>query len=235
MYPKITFTCTTFNRLKLFIETMDTFLDTCLDKYLISEWLVGDDGSSYLELQMMQKRYPFLKILQNPKKGQASNINHLWSHVNTEWFFHCEDDWHFHKSDTYIKHLFDVVFDDEKIRNATLRHWEPDIIKTTRSGVRYGVHRYLPDTSKEAMRKADSWWCGYTLNPGLQHKPTVEILGRYDESYWIGSRYWDRPQAIRYYELGFKRGNLMGHYIEHIGEGQSAYNLRGRERVETSD
>lgn len=225
-YPNITFTCTTFNRLPLFLKTMDSFLETCLDKDLITEWIVSDDGSKDQDLQVMKNLYPFLAIHRNPKRGQASNLNNLFSKVNTEWFFHCEDDWLFNIKDNYIRKLFDIVLENSDIKNATLRHWEGGVERKTISGMKFNIHVHNPDVPRREHEKNDAWWCGYTLNPGLQHRPTIDLLGKYNESE-IVKRTWDRPQAQMYFALGFKRANLLGHYIEHIGDNQSAYKFRG--------
>src|SRR4030065_367812 len=242
-YPKIDITLTTYKRRDLFEKTLDSFLQTCQDFDLVNRWLVGDDGSSQKDLNWMKKRYPFLDIQRNPSKGQASNINNLFARVETEWFFHFEDDWIFLKKDNYIRKLFDIVFDNEKVKNATLRFWtgsEKDI-KETKTGTKYFIHNYLPiresrmqrrlsQEEQQRIKHADALWCGYTLNPALQHKPTIELLGRYDESV-INKRSWDRPQAVKYYELGYKRANLLEKYIEHIGENNSAYDIRQRGEI----
>lgn len=227
IYPNLTFTMTTFNRLPLFIETMNSFLETCLDKFLIKEWIISDDGSSDEDLQAMQSLYPFLTVLRSPRKGQAANLNYLFSKVTTEWFFHCEDDWRFIKKGHYLERLFDVAFDSSENKNVVLRHWEGGELKKTKSGIDYNVHVHDPDVPRQVHTKNDAWWCGYSLNPGLQHLPTIRLLGKYDESTDISKRTWDRPQAQMYFALGLKRANLLGHYIEHIGEGKSAYKFRG--------
>jgi hypothetical protein len=204
---------------------MDSFLENCLDKGLISRWLVCDDHSSNEDIVEMKRRYPFLEIIKSPGRGQAASINHLFSQVETEWFFHCEDDWLFIKKDNFLQKLFDVAFDDYWIKNVTLRYWTGNLVKSKKTrGLAYNVHQYIPDQyAKAVWEKNDCKWYGYTLNPGLQHKPTVDKLGKYNIEYNINSRFWDRPPAVKYLTLGFKRANLLDKYIEHIGEGNSAY------------
>lgn len=232
MYPKITFTMTTFKRFKLFVTTMNSFLDTCLDRDLICKWIVSDDGSDPVYIKMMKTLYPFLTIVKNPGIGQAANLNNLFSLVDTEYFFHSEDDWLFKVKDNYIWKMMDVMFENPKIKNITLRYWEGGESAITSTGVPYNIHIYNPDVPKEEICKNDAWWCGYTLNPGMQHKPTVDLLGKYDEALNPHKRNWDRPQAIKYSELGLKRGNLLNpNYIEHLGDSQSAYTIRVRENA----
>lgn len=227
MYPQLTFTMTTFNRYRLFQKTLDSFLSMCLDKDLISSWIISDDGSSEEDLQKMQNNYPFLQIYRNPGKGQASNLNNLFSKVETLWFFHCEDDWLFRVKDNFLRKAMDIALENEDIKNITLRHWIGGEERKTANGMRFNVHVYNPDALQREICKTDAWWCGYTLNPGIQNKMTVDLLGKYDEKFPIDRRQWDREQARMYFHLGLKRANLLGNYIEHIGEEKSAYKLRG--------
>lgn len=228
-YPKITFTCTTFNRLPLFIESMNSFLDTCQDKDLISEWLVGDDGSEKSQIFQMQRRYPFIKVLTNNKVGQHSNLNSLWSHVKTEWFFHSEDDWLYLKKDNYIRKMLDIVLENENIKNVTLRNWTGGEIYKTNSGILFNVHKYTPDISHEENLKTNGKWFGYSIGVSLQHKPTLNILGEYCDLTSPKTRVWDKPIAAKYLCLGFKTANLCeGIYVKHLGEYKSAYNIRRR-------
>lgn len=237
-YPKINLTITTFDRRFLFQKTMDSFLDTCQDLDLINRWLIGDDGSSRQDIVWMQKKYPFLTIYKNPNIGQASNLNHLFSKVETEWFFHMEDDWLFLKKDNYIRKLFDIVLEDLSIKNATLRFWKGEDIRTTITGIKYFVHSYkpiskfrnglLPKEQQKQRQESNCNWYGYTLNPSLQHKPTIDLLGLYNESFNFRQRIWDKPIAKKYLKMGLKTANILDNYIEHIGEGNSAYGVRRR-------
>jgi hypothetical protein len=225
-YPFITFTVTTCRRLDLFFRTMHSFLDNCLDTDLITRWVVSDDHSSKDDIKRMKKEFPFLEIYPSKKKGQAASLNNLFSRVETEWFFHCEDDWEFITKDHFIRKLFDITFDDNKIKNVTLRYWEQNIVQSEEfPGLAYNVHRYIPENcDMRLVRKTNHKWYGYTLNPGLQHKPTIDLLGRYDEKYDINSRFFDRPQAVKYLTRGYKVANLLEEFIVHIGEQNSAYN-----------
>ena len=215
-YPKIAFTITTFNRLSLFIRTIDTFMNTCLDKDLISDWIIGDDGSSDYDLSQIQSLYPFFTIHKNLKKGQASNLNNIFSKVKTEWLFHCEDDWLFLKKDSYIRKLFDVAFEDRGIKNITLKNYSSMDRRVTRTGIKYSVDYHTSPRD----------WYGFTLNPGLQHRPTLLSLGMFDEDAEINNRKWDRKTSKAYEDAGYRRANLLEGYIQHIGQ-DSAYLFRG--------
>ncbi len=222
----LTFTITTSRRLDLFIRTMDSFLKNCLDKSKIGRWVCSDDRSSLDDIHEMQSRYPFLEIHQLPphRKGQAANLNNVFSLVNTDWFFHCEDDWEFIKEGDILTALLRITEDDKRIRNVTLRYWECTYVRHGSLG--YRIHVYSKKNSPGNIQSADMAWWGYTLNPGLQHLPTIKRLGPYDEKHSIQGdrgRFFDRPQAQKYWQLGLKRANLMEKYIEHIGGDNSVY------------
>lgn len=229
-YPNVTFTVTTSRRLDLFIRTMDSFMKNCQDLDLISRWVLSDDRSCNNDITEMQKKYPFFEIYKSPAPGQASSLNNLFGKVRTEWIFHCEDDWLFTKKGHFIKEMLDIAFSDERIRNIVLRFWKCIYVK--HGDLEYRVHNYHYHCQEGGIFNADMRWYGYSLNPGLQHKPTIDMLGAYDdrgcEKTGFAARFWDRPQAQKYYELGLKRCNLNTNYIKHIGDrGKSAYNKKG--------
>lgn len=212
---------TTCGRLDLFFKTMESFLIRCKDLDLITDWIVSDDRSSRNDIKAMNDRYPFLNIYSSRTPGQAANLNNLFSRVETDWFFHCEDDWLFTNEDNFIRKMFDITAADDRIKNVILRHWNG--IYVVDGGTEYRAHYYNKRLGTKMINHADTSWYGYSLNPGLQHMPTVRKLGAYDEHFNIESRFWDRPPALEYSRLGLKRANLMDNYIEHIGDGQSVY------------
>lgn len=243
-YPKITFTMTTCRRLDLFKKTIESFRRTCLDQDLISDWIISDDGSSQNDIAEMKRLCPEFTILHSPGRGQAANLNNLFGAVKTIWAIHVEDDWLFIKPDNYIRKMFDIAFDDERIKNVTLRYWEGGYESKCKANpeLRYNLHWFsqfnhgnMPvESVKILCEKSNCNWFGYTLNPGLQHMPTVKRLGKYET--WTkplgygrmgceDARCFDRPQAIKYLTMGLRTANLCEKYIEHIGGDKSAYTL----------
>ena len=199
---------------------MESFLRTCKDTHMISDWIVVDDGSSQQDLDKMKERYPFLEIHKNPGKGQAAALNYLFSLVTTQWFFHMEDDWVFLKSGNYIMKLLQICEGNPKIRNATLRHWNGIRCRNEHYGFYFNIHEYL---GQGDARLNNCQWYGYSLGCSIQHKPTVDMLGKYDMNHPPTCRRWDRVVAKRYYMLGYLCANLTEPHISHIGEGNSIY------------
>jgi len=222
-YPKICFTITSGRRFNLFVKTMGSFLDCCLDRDLIVRYICSDDRSSKEDLGRMKELYPFLEIYSSLRSGQAANLNNVFSKVDTDFFFHCEDDWLFVKKDNFLRKLFDITNSDNRLKNVTLRHWKCVYVK--RNGVEYRMHVHFTKDrlayNDPLVLRTDCMWYGYSLNPGLQHLPTVRQLGPYDEEFEKNNpkvpQYFDRPQAQKYMEMGLKRANLVENYVEHIG------------------
>ena len=218
---KINFTCTTCGRLDLFIRTMDSFLDNCIDKSMINRWIIVDDGSSSNDMIEMQTRYPFLEIYENQyEQGQAGALKTLFELIDTEWFFHCEDDWEFPIKDNFITKLFQIAKTDDRFKNVTLRNWKMDI-KRHETGFYYNISYYMPYTIDASITNSN--WFGFSFNPGLNHLPSIKSLGNVPTDI-ISERYWDREYAIEYMKKGLKSANLIGGYIKHLGDDRPAYN-----------
>ncbi|MBT6048416.1 glycosyltransferase [Candidatus Peregrinibacteria bacterium] len=232
MYPEITFTITTYKRLDMFKRTMKSFMRKCMDKELITRWILVDDGSPQEELDEIKELYPIFEIVQNTvdRRGQPVSLNKIIDMVETEWFFHCEDDWIF-LIPFFIGNLFDIANDDRRIKNVIMRNKRGNIQYGKEGNLMYNLHRYDPVMEPPLVKDyspcildCDSNWFGYSWNPGLHHIPTLKIIGKLDEGHSNISRKWDRAHALRYLELGFKRANPVDKiYIDHIGEGKSEY------------
>ena len=95
--PILTFTITTCKRYDLFEQTMNSFLNCCLDIHRIDRWFCADDNSSPEDRAKMKEKYPFFEFYFKDlaEKGHAKSMNIILSHVNTPYIFHMEDDWKF--------------------------------------------------------------------------------------------------------------------------------------------
>lgn len=217
--PSVTFTMTAGRRLSLFRRTMDSFLANCLDQDLICRWLVSDDRSSPDDVRLMREAYPFLEIRRSPKAGQPASLNYLFSLVGTEWAFHVEDDWEFVCPGHFIRETIDIAQSDPRLRNVIVRGW--DGIRIIDDGREFIGHYFDDHARRQRGTATDCWWYGYSLNPGLQHMPTVRELGPYDEA--AVNRKFDRPAAVKYREMGLLRASTVTGYVKHIGESNPAW------------
>ena len=217
IYPNIAYTMTMGRRMGMFMRTRRSFMDCCMDQDLISEWIVNDDGSSPEDLAFSKEQFPFLRITSATRMGQAAALNNLFRKVTTEYFYHNEDDWHYTRKGHFIRECLDIAHNHHRVRNVILRQWSPIFVKD--GGLEYRVHLFdpflKPLDSEKCAQNADRRWFGYSLNPGLQHLPTIRQLGEYDEN--IVSRKFDRSIARRYWQCGYLRANLSSRYIFHLG------------------
>jgi hypothetical protein len=218
IYPKVTVTMTTSRRLNLFIKTINSFIHYCHDLDLIDDWICCDDRSSQADFDYMVRNYSFIKFIRSEIPGQAASLNLLFDQVKTEYCWHQEDDWEYLQGGEFIHKCFDVMNQDSQIKNVVLREWKG--VYNKKGNVEYILHTYRPEADKNLAYLYDWSYPGFSLNPGLLHLPTIVSLGKNEER---TDRLFDRPMALKYEQAGFKRANLMGTYITHIGEDNSAY------------
>jgi hypothetical protein len=172
----------------------------------------------------VKELYPWIEFVHSRWPGQAANLNNLYfnTNIDTEWVVHWEDDWLTVREGPFITKMLEVAKSDHRIRNVVLRGW--DGVTVIDGDCRWRGHIFRPKWGRPGMHRADTCWYGYSLNPGLQHLPTVQELGMYDEKHQ--DRQFDRPAAMRYrFDLGLLRANLPDEYVKHIGEDFPAWSL----------
>ena len=215
----IIFCATTCRRYDLFVKTMDSFLKNCLDKDLISKWIIIDDGSTQNDLNKMKTKYPFLDIKRNPKPGHNDAVNYAYSILDSEYVFWCEDDWDFIKAGDYIHYAWEIMDTDKSIKEVQLRKWEC-IPKITNKGRKYFFHKFhAPKTPDN-----DSHWPGFSLNPSICHVPSMKQI------FPMKSTWFELHAGVKMIQKRFNVAHSAEKYIEHIGEGVSAYKLMNRKR-----
>lgn len=212
-------------RLSLLLKTLQTFERNCLDVDLIERWIISFDRAADEELRQVANRYPHFQLTQSPRPGQAANLNWLyWESglVTSEWILHWEDDWETVGRGHFVREAFDIAESNHRVRNVVFRGW--DGVTVIDGQLEYKVHVFWPGCGRDRMQRLDAEWYGYSLNPSLQHLPTIHLLGRYDEN--VATRYFDRPQALTYrFTHKLLRANPTKKYVEHIGGETPAWNL----------
>lgn len=207
--PLITLSITTCKRLDLFTRTMDSFLRSCTDHSLISEWFCVDDCSSEEDRTRMKEKYPFFTFYfkTEAEKGHAKSMNIIMDHVQTPYLLHLEDDWEFGYKTNYIQKSLEVLntfigahssangpiaqvlFN----RNYTETMDDPQtaggIFQTTLSGTRYFIHEYTPTPAsqekfndKYGHQLNSSYWPHFSLRPGVWRVSSVKKVGRFCEN-----------------------------------------------------
>ena len=112
----ITVTMTTCKRIDLFQRTVNSFLECCTDKELITEWIVIDDNSSENDKNKMKELYPFINFIfkKTEEKGHVQSMNMIYDLVKTPYMFNMEDDWEFFYKDNYLTRCLEVLSQSDK-------------------------------------------------------------------------------------------------------------------------
>ena len=111
---KVTFVLTSCKRFDLLEQTLRSFLK--YNTYPIEENIVIEDGPEIEKLTLILNKFSDIKfkaLFNNPQLGQLRSIERAYSHVITEFIFHCEDDWLFYKSGFIEKSLL-VLLENKK-------------------------------------------------------------------------------------------------------------------------
>ena len=140
-----------------------------------------------------------------PPIGQILSIDRLYSHVETDWIFHCEDDWEF-SGEGFIAKSFVLLKQFANFSMVGLRDEKdfrkpfcPEVFES--SGVCYRI----PDKSHPGM----------SFNPGLRRMFDYRIVGSYAD---LAVRSRESIVAALYESLGYSIAYLCEPATHHIGK-----------------
>jgi hypothetical protein len=193
----------------------------CKDINLISKYFCIDDRSSEKDLEEIKRLYSFLEIVKTDRPGQAWSYKKMLELVKTEWVLYWEDDWDTVHSGKFITEALDIANADDRIKNVVYRDWQGVYVKDGK--IEYRIHHYAPQDCYQYTAVNDCDWYGFSLNPGIQHIPTVKKIGFYPQQKNPTIRGWDKDFAKRYWEAGYRRANTCTGYIDHIGNKRTFY------------
>jgi GR25 family glycosyltransferase involved in LPS biosynthesis len=230
----VTITTTTCKRLDLFIQTVNSFLECCLDidKY-VYEWIVIDDNSSEEDREYMKTQYPFITyIYKTPdQKGHPRSMNMLLDVIKTPYILNLEDDWRFFVKDNYITKCLQVLDENPNYGQCLLnRSYGEDLgsvarigggyRRYTKDGVLYYIHEYLIDKAlQNCISRLNGkthciYWPHYSLRVGLTRTSVYAKLGKYNEK----AAHFEQDYAYKYYLNGrYLTTYLESIYCTHIG------------------
>ena len=225
----LSFSITTCKRLDLFIRTMNSFINCCIDIYLIDYWLCVDDNSSQEERDRMKLLYPFFDFyFKTPEeKGHPSSMNIIRNKITTPYLFHMEDDWEFYTENVYINNCLTILSSNSNIKqcliNKNYAETPIDIrikggfLKYTELGESYYVHEHVPkEKYQEFVNKYGNvpncaYWTHYSFRPSII-KTEIFQLGEY-----ITSPYFEIDYSYKYFQNGWESAFLPSIYCKHIG------------------
>jgi hypothetical protein len=210
MKDKIIVTMTTCKRLDLFEQTVNSFINCCQDRHLISEFFVVDDNSSDEDRKKMTELYPFIKFgwKAPDQKGHSRSMNIIRSYVLNKqypYMFNLEDDWRFLFKDNILMKCKKVLDSNEKYGQCLLNknYSEEDELykyvggikreineqdKLTGNSIKYYEHEYYQGQelhkkmNENIGRNTCYYWPSYSLRVSLVKTSVLKDIGNYNES-----------------------------------------------------
>ena len=234
---EITLTMTTCKRLHLFISTVNSFINACLDLTMIDEWIVIDDNSNIPDQAEMKRLYPFITYVFKPPdlKGHYFSMNILQKMVTTPYYFHLEDDWTFIRKEKYLTKCRQVLLENNcygqclinlgqgEDAGAAQIYTEPHLLTTQcrslDSEARYYIHKYVEHSEMPSYLASNNVgpkhclsWGHYSLRVGLNRSSVWTDLGPYPIS-----SYFEADYAKLYMKKGYMTTYLDNLYCIHTG------------------
>lgn len=218
-YEPYTVAITSCGRFDLLERTLRSLLPR-LEGSVHEIIVIEDSGSSAVSDVIRQFHGPYgdIKVIINkPPLGQTKSIDKLYSHIATEWIFHCEDDWEFYSAN-FISQSFKLLMEFPNLSMVSPRdpstfrpnYFLPETISL--SGVRFRV-----------TNDADAGpFSGFLLSPGLRRMSDYKVIGPYSS---LGAVPMEPRIGEVYRALGFRVGILSDHAVRHIGDGRHIADL----------
>ena len=209
---------TSCNRFGLLARTLDTLLPRL--EQPIEKIIIIEDSANYGIIEVV-RRYSrklnekgylplgrFTKgievIVNDPPIGQILSIDRVYSHIETDWIFHCEDDWEF-CGEGFIGHSFALLNEYANYSMVGLRA-EADFRKPFQPGP--------VECNGVCFRKPDKSHPAISFNPGLRRMRDYRIVGSYAD---LALRSRESIVAKAYESLGYSMIYLGNPATQHIG------------------
>lgn len=214
----IYFSC---RRTDLLYRSIKAFLT--FNNYPIHDFIIVNDSGDLKIHDEIRNSYNGARFVFHPENvGLIKSIDLGYSHINTEYFFHCEDDWAVTKD--FIADSL-VIMEDPKIEEVWLADYnnhplEPEILKTGNLSYKLACDNY----QKGQNGFNDFAWHGFTTACGMKRLSDYKKVAPYSDILWQGT-IWHREQAIgeRYHDLGYRTACLLNERAINIGYGRSEY------------
>lgn len=227
----ITLTITSCKRLSLFIDTVNSFLNCCMDLDLVGEFICIDDNSSTEDRNVMQEMFPFFTyhFKDQHNKGHPQSMNMIQDLVKTPYLFHIEDDWKFFEKRNYLTECLEVLNESRDIKQCLINKNYSErlsdnilggVFNRTPTGIRYYIHEYIQTSEeknafleKHGYGNTCNYWPHFSFRPSLIKTEIFKVLGRFSETV----SHFEMNYSNAYVAQGFKSAFLEGTYCEHIG------------------
>ncbi|PSV12473.1 glycosyltransferase family A protein [Photobacterium leiognathi] len=209
----VTVVITSCNRFDLLEKTIESFIK--FNTYPISDWIIIEDSHNIKKLKKILNKFKSLNItlLHNDiQLGQMKSIEKAYSHVKTDYIFHCEDDWEFYRHN-FIEDSFKILHSNSKIVTVWLREQNDTNEHPIEDKTYYGEDNIQYNELKTDFVKYEgaSAWHGFTFNPGLRRLSDYKLIAP------ISDYENECEVSDKYYKLGYKAAIFKHGYVKHIG------------------
>lgn len=223
-FPKIIITFTTCKRLDLFKQTVNSILNTWLDKDKIDYWYCVDDNSSIEDREYMIRNYPWIKyyMKSEEEKGHRTSMNIIWKklkELKSKYWIHMEDDFLFYKKMNYIEESIkglEITKKDNVKQILFNRNYGETIQDYRIIGHKVKNNDIVIHNNKEGIFEYNNchYWPHYSFRPSIIEVETILELGNYDSS----NTFFEMDYAKRWTEKGYKSGFFNYLTNQHIGK-----------------
>ncbi|WP_092746307.1 glycosyltransferase [Acinetobacter boissieri] len=148
--------------------------------------------------------------------GHHAAVDYMYSHVKTEYIFHCEDDWHFNSLPNF-ENTFELLSKQPQASCVSLRHCNDFYFKEEEK--QYIQYETILGTHVVRLDVLHKQWHGYTFNP---HIANIQLWQSFNKNFaqFKKERHISRKlRAKNKYMLYLADGNC-----HHIGATQSVSN-----------
>ncbi|GGG16587.1 glycosyltransferase family 2 protein [Pontibacter amylolyticus] len=204
MSQKITVVFTSCNRFDLLEATLKTFFK--FNTYPVEKILVIEDSGNRKGLEKVLQKFSYDKFetIVNPEQlGQRRSIEIAYSHVDTEYIFHCEDDWVF---------LREGFIED----SLALMEAFPKLITVWGRIAKELPADFFAEEEQEyqGIRYREVKKEIFILNPSLKRMSDYKLMGGFTQ-FSLGQ--FEREISDFFSELGYTAVILDRPYTTHLG------------------
>jgi hypothetical protein len=178
--------------------------------------IVNDSGDLDIHDYLLEDYRGFKLVLNHDNLGLIKSIDIGYSHIKTEYFFHCEDDWCCNGKGGFIEQSLDIMQSRSDIEEVWLADYNNHPIEE----VIYQTDGRTP----YRLTGSNDGWHGFTTACGLKRISDYKKVASYSDIP-RGETIWHHERNIGevYHKLGYRTAILLHEYVVNIGIGKSEY------------
>lgn len=210
----ITLVITSCGRPEKLKRTIDSFMK--FNTYPIEKCIIIDDSGNAEAQKKIITLLPenTLYINHNENKGQVQSIDEAYSHVETDFIFHCEDDWEFYYWG-FIEKSLEVL----EYNNDILQVWLRDHNDTNNHTIEPQIYK-SGNTKFQLMSKGalGGNWDGFSWNPGLRRLSDYKLIAPFSQFIEEGdfNALTECRIGQQYRKWDFRAAILMQGFVKHM-------------------